>query len=190
MAESKVIFLWWVSGAWKTTMMNLLLENPQFQRVCSITTRSPRVGEVHGEQYYFVTEDEFQQLVDEDKFLEYAKVHKLAHYGTRLDWIEDVLDQWYYPVKNIDMLGMEIIEREDKLKGKYICIFLDITDELMRERIEMRWDNMTPEELEKRIESTKHERKIAQNLQYGVIVDASHPIDIVYADILNVIKEL
>lgn len=47
--------------------------------------------------------------------LEYAFVHQIAYYGTRMDWLQDSLQRGKSPVKTIDMVGMDIIEKKDKL---------------------------------------------------------------------------
>ncbi len=115
MKEPKVIFLTGVSGSGKTTMMDLLLQDPQFEKVCSLTTRPPREGEVSGDHYVFVSIPEFEILIQEKKMLEYAFVHQIAYYGTRIDWLQDALDRGKSPVKTIDMIGMDVIEQKNKL---------------------------------------------------------------------------
>lgn len=90
--KKSIVFLTGVSGAGKTTIMDLLLEDDQFVRVCSTTTRKPRDGEKEGEHYFFLSTSEFENLIQEKKFLEYAYVHQIAYYGTRIDLIQEVLD--------------------------------------------------------------------------------------------------
>src|ERR1041385_929234 len=70
------------SGAGKTTLTNALRENVSGVLFSvSHTTRKPRAGEVHGREYYFVDRSEFERLVTEDTFLEWAEVHGNL-YGT------------------------------------------------------------------------------------------------------------
>jgi guanylate kinase len=76
------------SGAGKTTLTNALRENvPGLLFSVSHTTRKPRSGEVHGREYYFVDRPEFERLVREDTFLEWAEVHDNL-YGTSRAEIE------------------------------------------------------------------------------------------------------
>jgi guanylate kinase len=76
------------SGAGKTTLTNALRENePGVLFSVSHTTRKPRAGEVHGREYYFVDRPEFERLVREDTFLEWAEVHGNL-YGTSRAEIE------------------------------------------------------------------------------------------------------
>lgn len=76
------------SGAGKTTLTNALRANvPNLLFSVSHTTRKPRNGEVHGREYYFVERKEFERLIREDTFLEWAEVHDNL-YGTSRAEIE------------------------------------------------------------------------------------------------------
>jgi guanylate kinase len=114
--DPKIVFLAGVSGSGKTTMMQLLLEDECFEKVCSVTTRKPREGEISGDQYIFMNTGEFEYLIEQKKFLEYAYVHQIAYYGTRLDLIQQALSHGKYPIKTIDMIGMEVIEQKSKIE--------------------------------------------------------------------------
>ena len=179
----KIIFLTGVSGAGKTTIMDLLLEDKRFVRVCSTTTRKPRPEEIEGEHYLFTSTSEFEHLIEQKKFLEYAYVHQIAYYGTRLDLIEDVLSQGKIPVKTIDPIGMEIIQIKGKIKDQYLCFFLDIPEEIMRERILHRQPDMNTMELQHRLDSAHEERIIAKRLDC-IMIDTSPSIE----DVLAMVK--
>lgn len=70
------------SGAGKGTICNAIREKfPDLQYSVSMTTRDPRKGEVEGESYFFRTNEQFEKLIEEDAFLEYAKVYD-HYYGT------------------------------------------------------------------------------------------------------------
>ena len=69
------------SGAGKTTLVNLLSKQNNFEISISHTTRQPRNNEVSGKDYYFVSDEEFNRLIKNDEFLEYAKVFN-NYYGT------------------------------------------------------------------------------------------------------------
>ena len=184
-----IIFLTWVSGAGKTTMMQQLLSQyDQLEQVLSITTRAPRDGEIDGQDYHFVTLEDFEQQKSDNLFLEYAFVHNSYYYGTRLDWLHEALARWYYPIKNIDPIGMELVEKEWKLDGKYMSIFMDISEELMKERILTRQPHMSDEELQKRLASAQKEREIASRLQHTIVLDATPPKDIVFAELQRLLE--
>ena len=64
------------SGAGKTTLCRALLERfPGMKESVSYTTRTPREGEMHGVDYFFVSREEFQRMIDGDAFAEWAEVH-------------------------------------------------------------------------------------------------------------------
>jgi guanylate kinase len=70
------------SGTGKTSLSRALLEkDPQLQTSISATTRTPRDGEIHGQDYYFLDEKTFLESVDNQEFLEYTKIFN-HHYGT------------------------------------------------------------------------------------------------------------
>jgi len=185
--DPKIVFLAGVSGSGKTTMMQLLLQDECFEKVCSVITRKPREGEISGDQYIFMNTGEFEYLIEQKKFLEYAYVHQIAYYGTRLDLIQQALSHGKYPLKTIDMIGMEVIEQKWKIEGHYISFFLDISEEVMKERILLRQPDMNNLELQHRLDSAAMERMIAKRLKNCIIIDASGSRDDVLTSIKNYI---
>jgi len=69
------------SGAGKTTLCTALRQKPDFVWSVSCTTRAPRTGEIEGEDYHFLSREEFIRHRDAGEFLEHAEVHG-NHYGT------------------------------------------------------------------------------------------------------------
>ncbi len=92
------------SGVGKTTVCDRLLERPGFERVVTITTRSPRAGERDGIDYHFATPGQFQDWIDADHFLEWADVHG-KRYGSPRDGAAKILDAARHAVLNIDVQG-------------------------------------------------------------------------------------
>ena len=80
------------SGAGKTTLVNLLSKNENFEISISHTTRKPREGETPNKDYYFVNDNEFKRLINNQEFLEYAKVFN-NYYGTTRTPIIDNLNK-------------------------------------------------------------------------------------------------
>lgn len=78
------------SGVGKGTVCGKLLErNPQIKLSVSVTTRSPRPGEVEGVSYFYRTEEEFARMIENDEFLEYMNVFGKNHYGTPKAFVEN-----------------------------------------------------------------------------------------------------
>lgn len=93
------------SGGGKTTLLRKLrAEFPNLQFSVSCTTRAPRPGEVHGQDYYFLSEAEFMARRDAGDFAEWAEVHGRL-YGTPLSWVKDELAAGYDLLFDIDVQG-------------------------------------------------------------------------------------
>lgn len=93
------------SGGGKTTICNRLRElNPSYRYSVSVTTRPKRALERHGQHYSFVSEEEFQRLVREGEFAEWARVHD-HYYGTRRSFIDDVLRDRQIALFDLDIQG-------------------------------------------------------------------------------------
>ena len=93
------------SGGGKTTLLRKLrAEYPNLQFSVSCTTRAPRPGEVHGQDYYFLSEAEFMARRDAGDFAEWAEVHGRL-YGTPLSWVKDELAAGYDLLFDIDVQG-------------------------------------------------------------------------------------
>ena len=93
------------SGGGKTTLLRKLREEfPNLQFSVSCTTRPPRPGEVHGQDYYFLSEEEFIARRDTGDFAEWAEVHGKL-YGTPLSWVKEELAAGYDLLFDIDVQG-------------------------------------------------------------------------------------
>jgi guanylate kinase len=93
------------SGSGKTTLANNLQEgDPRLLFSVSYTTRQPRGSEQNGREYHFITEPEFQAMVRNQEFLEYAKVHD-NYYGTAKRSLQDAQQQQKDLLLDIDVQG-------------------------------------------------------------------------------------
>ena len=106
------------SGAGKTTLVKLLSKKNNFFISTSHTTRKPRPNEKEGNDYYFVSDEEFQRLINNDEFLEYAKVFK-NYYGTTRTPIIQNLEKNNNVIFDIDWQGADQIKNK-KLDYKLI----------------------------------------------------------------------
>ena len=84
--EGIIVILSSPSGAGKTTLVKEISKRNKFQISISHTTRKPRLNETDGKDYFFVSESKFKLLIDENKFLEYAKVFN-HYYGSSKDLV-------------------------------------------------------------------------------------------------------
>ena len=110
------------SGAGKTTLVNLLSKLDNFIVSISHTTRQPRENEVQNKDYYFVNENEFKRLINNQEFLEYAKVFN-NFYGTTRSPVINSLDKGKNVLFDIDWQGADQIKNK-KLDYKLITFFI------------------------------------------------------------------
>ena len=110
------------SGAGKTTLVKLISENKNLFTSVSHTTRTPRSNEIDGVDYFFIDEKTFQKLINEDKFLEHAKVFN-NFYGTTKKNVINKLDDGKNVIFDIDWQGTEQII-ESNLNYKLITFFI------------------------------------------------------------------
>ena len=110
------------SGAGKTTLVNLLSKKENYVVSVSHTTRNPRPGEINNKDYYFVNDDEFQRLIRNEEFLEYAKVFNNL-YGTTRTPVIDNLNKGKNVLFDIDWQGADQIKNK-KLDYKLISFFI------------------------------------------------------------------
>ena len=110
------------SGAGKTTLVKLLSEKNNFFISTSHTTRKPRPNELDGKDYFFVKDDEFKRLIQNDEFLEYAKVFDNFYGTTRTPVIQN-LEKNLNVIFDIDWQGADQIKNK-KLNYKLITFFI------------------------------------------------------------------
>ena len=110
------------SGAGKTTLVNLLSKNDNFEISISHTTRQPRPNETPNKDYFFINNDEFQRLIKNQEFLEYAKVFN-NFYGTTRTPVINNLNKGKSILFDIDCQGADQIKNK-KLDYKLITFFI------------------------------------------------------------------
>ncbi|MBU0971565.1 MAG: guanylate kinase [Proteobacteria bacterium] len=124
------------SGAGKTTLIQRVLERfPKLSYSISHTTRKPRKGEIHGKDYFFIDEVAFQLKVEQDQWMEWAKVHG-NFYGTSKAFVTQKLMQGDSLVLDIDVQGAKQI-MASKLSPVSIFI-MPPSIETLRQRLENR----------------------------------------------------
>ncbi|MDA7552123.1 guanylate kinase [Candidatus Pelagibacter sp.] len=125
------------SGAGKTTLVKLLAENKNFNISISHTTRKPRPNEIKDQDYYFVENEKFNKLINNEEFLEYAKVFNHLYGTTRTPVIEK-LKKGENVIFDIDWQGADQIKNK-KLNYKLITFFvLPPSKEVLFERLSNR----------------------------------------------------
>ena len=181
--DGAMIILSSPSGAGKTTLVNLLSKIDNFTISISHTTRKPRSDEVPDKDYYFVNEDEFKRLINNQEFLEYAKVFNNFYGSTRTPVINN-LDKGKNVLFDIDWQGADQIKNK-KLDYKLLTFFiLPPSKEVLFERLSNR-DMKDKLIVEERMKQFEHDVLHWINYDYVVINDN---LNNCFSKILNLIQ--
>jgi len=170
------------SGAGKTTLVKLLEENKNFNISISHTTRKPRLNETSNKDYFFINEEEFERLIKNEEFLEYAKVFN-NFYGTSRTPVIDKLNKGKNVLFDIDWQGADQIKNK-KLDYKLITFFiLPPSKKILFERLSNRdmKDKLIVEERMKQFE-----RDVLHWINYDYVV-INDNLDKCFAKINNLI---
>jgi guanylate kinase len=171
------------SGAGKTTLIKLLSEKDNFEISVSHTTRQPRPNEVPNKDYYFISDNEFSRLINNQEFLEYAKVFD-NYYGSSRTPVIDKLDKGKNVLFDIDWQGADQIKNKN-LDYKLISFFiLPPSKEILFKRLSNRdmKDKLIAEERMKQFE-----RDVLHWINYDYVV-INDNLDECYSRIQNLIN--
>jgi guanylate kinase len=156
------------SGSGKSTLVKKLLELPGTVFSISATTRPPRESEREGEWYHFVSQEEFQRMVDADEFLEYARVFGKHSYGTPRKWLEDARRRGLDLVLEIDVQGAAQVQH--KIPGSISILILPPSRAELEQRIRARGED-SEEEIRRRLQRAKEELLRYMDYDYVLVND-------------------
>lgn len=156
------------SGCGKTTIINRLREAfPQLGFSVSATSRAPRQGELHGREYYFLTQQQFREAIDKGDFLEWQEVYSGSLYGTLRSDVQRMWRNGQVVLFDIDVKGALNLKRE--LQGAALTIFIAPPSlRTLRERLERRGTD-TPEVIEKRLAKAEEEVAYASRFDCTIV---------------------
>lgn len=153
------------SGAGKSSLVNALMEvDSRLAHSVSHTTRAPRGQEVHGREYYFVSQAQFDQMISQDAFLEWANVHG-NRYGTSKQAIEERIAQGGDIILEIDYQGAIQVK---KIFANAVLIFiLPPSWEELKSRLQRRGEDSS-EVIEQRLINAANE--VAQVSEFDFVI--------------------
>ena len=172
------------SGVGKDTLLQRLKERGfDFAFVVTMTTRPKREHEVDGKDYFFVSHEHFNSLIESDGFLEYSKVYG-DYKGIPKEQVQRAWDSGKDVVMRIDVQGAAKVR---SLVPQAVTIFLipESEGELVRRLTERRTE--TPEGLNRRIATARDEMKRLCEFNY-VVVNPSNHIDQAVDQIISIIN--
>lgn len=154
------------SGAGKSSLVRALMElDKRVVPSVSHTTRPPRGQEVHGREYYFVSNETFDQMVAQNAFLEWANVHG-NRYGTSKQAIEQRMQQGADVVLEIDFQGAIQVKRI--FPNAVLVFVLPPSWEELRSRLERRNED-SADTIELRLKNAVHEMNHAREFDFVII---------------------
>jgi guanylate kinase len=146
--------------------------HPEVWISVSATTRPPRPGEVHGRHYWFVSDEEFNRLVEHGELLEWAVVHKRARYGTPRAPVHEALAAGRPALLEIDLQGARQV-RERMPEALFVFLKPPSWDELVRRLVGRGTE--TEEERARRLETARQE--LAAESEFDVtLVNTEVPV--------------
>lgn len=184
--DTPIVVLSGPTASGKTTIVNRLMQESPVKliKAISATTRPRRKGEVDGEDYYFLTQEEFEERQKNDEFLECEQVHGLGYwYGTLKSEVARAEQEGGWPFLEIDVQGTL------KLKEQFpqtITLFVRTSsDEEYEKRIRSRGTE-SEEVIEKRLETIRKELELAEHYNHVIINDE---LDRAVAEIGTILKQ-
>lgn len=149
-----------------TVVKHILSTHPEIQLSVSATTRSPRVGEQDGVDYYFVSHEQFDKMIADGDLLEYAVVHLQNKYGTPRKPVEQALSQGKQIILEIDIQGAQQV-KASMPEANLIFIAPPSLEELSRRLVGRGTES--PEEIEIRLKTAEIELAAQGSFDHVVI---------------------
>lgn len=154
---NKIVIITAPSGSGKTSLVREMLKTfPELEFSISACTRDKRENEIDGKDYYFMSSNEFSNLIKSQKFVEWQMVYEGKYYGTMKSEFERIWNNNKIPVVDIDVKGALSI------KEKYpnaISFFIKVPLDLLKKRLEDRGTE-TKESINERVNKAAKESKL------------------------------
>lgn len=172
------------SGGGKTSIIQAILNRLPEKFVYSIsgTTRKPRAGEANGKDYVFLSEQQFQDEIRNNRFLEWEKVHGY-YYGTDSEFIKKCVKQGKFVLLDIDVNGALQVDRN--YKGKAVTIFIapPSIDELIQRLKNRKTDS--EKEINKRLERIPMEMEKSRLFDYILV---NEKLEKTVSDVIKIVN--
>ncbi|MEN8138397.1 MAG: guanylate kinase [Bacteroidota bacterium] len=175
--QGKLIVFSAPSGSGKTTIVrNLLKRNIGLEFSISAASREPRVNEVNGKDYHFISLDDFRSKIENDEFLEWEEVYADNYYGTLKSEVQRIWDEGKHVIFDIDVVGGLNIKKQ--FPDNTMAIFVQPPSvEELKKRLVGR-DTETPEKIAMRVAKAEVEIKYSNKFDY-----------VLYNDVLEVAQD-
>jgi len=172
MSKGLLIIISGPSGAGKGTVCKELMSMklPDLEVSISATTRKPRTGELEGISYFFKEKEEFELMINQNEFIEYARVYD-NFYGTPRSHVQDKLDNGKDVILEIDIQGAMQVKKNNP-EGVFVFIMPPSFEELKNRLISRATESH--DDILKRLHHAYEEVRLSRNYDYIVINDDVH----------------
>jgi guanylate kinase len=172
------------SGVGKDSLVeSMRARGAQFHFVVTATSRQARPGEVHGVDYFFVSPETFERMIEEDELLEYALVYG-QYKGIPKQQVREALTSGHDVVMRLDVQGAATVKR---LIPEAILVFLSASSEKeLVARLERR-STESVAQLQQRIETARHEMERLPEFDY-VVINRECALDAAVDQIFSIIE--
>ena len=182
MCKGKLFVISGASGVGKSTVLKRVMDlNPELKFSVSATTRAPRPGEVDGESYYFITKEQFEEMISRDAFLEYD-AHMDNYYGTPEKQLEEKL-KFGSVILDIEPNGAFNVRKK---RSDAVLIFVAPPSlQELEQRLRGRGDT-SDEQIQLRLERARWELEQGKQYDYTVV---NERVEACAENILNIITK-
>jgi len=178
----KLIIITGPSGVGKGTVVKEILDKEQdIWLSISATTRNPRIGEKDGENYYFLTDEKFRDMIDKKEFLEWAQFAG-NYYGTPLSIVNEKIEKGFIVLLEIEVAGAKQIK--NKFPDALSIFLMPPSKEELEKRIRNRGTEKE-EAISKRLSRASFE--IASSNKFDFVI-TNHDVDETVSKVLKIIK--
>ena len=178
----KLIIITGPSGVGKGTVVNEILDRDKdIWLSISATTRNPRIGEKDGENYYFISDDRFKDMIDKKEFLEWAKFAG-NYYGTPLSTVNEKIKEGFIVLLEIEVEGAKQIK--EKFPEALSIFLLPPSKAELEKRIRNRGTEKE-EAIDRRLSRANYE--IASSNQFDFVL-TNHDVDETVKEVFKIIK--
>lgn len=155
------------SGAGKGTLVKELVKKYDYKLSISATTRSPRQGEEHGREYFFLTRDEFESMIEDNQLLEWAE-YVGNYYGTPKAYVEEQLELGNHVILEIEIQGA--LKVKEQCKDALLLFVTPPSAQVLKERLIGRGtENM--DTINKRLSRACEEAPYMSDYDYIIVND-------------------
>ena len=155
------------SGGGKSSVIRTILNHyPEYRYSISATTRKKRAREAHGVDYYFISNEEFDNYIEQDEFIEWAEVHT-DRYGTLKKPIKKMLENGDVVLLDVDVIGGMNVSRLFPECSLLIFLKPPSLEELERRLFGRKSENM--DQIQKRLERLPKEMSYADKYNYQIV---------------------